>query len=80
MQYTIRNVPEILDSMLRDRAKKEAKSLNQVVLEAIARALGIPQEPVRQRDLSELAGSWVEDPEFERAIENHDQIDKDLWR
>ena len=80
MQYTIRNVPETLDAMLRDRARKEGKSLNQVVLEAIARALGIPQEPVRQRDLSELSGTWREDPEFDRAIEDQDRIDEDLWR
>jgi hypothetical protein len=80
MQYTVRNVPKSLDALLRDRAKKEGKSLNQVVLEAIARAFGVSQEPMRQRDLNELAGSWVEDPEFDRAIEDHDRIDEDLWR
>ena len=80
MQYTIRNVPETLDAMLRDQAKKEGKSLNQVVLEAIARAFGIPSEPVRRRDLSDLAGSWIEDPEFDRAIQDQDGVDEDLWR
>ena len=80
MQYTIRNVPKALDSMLREKAKNEGKSLNLVVLEAIARALGIPNEPVRQRDLSELAGTWIEDPEFDRAIEDQDRIDESLWR
>ncbi len=80
MQYTIRNVPKTVDSRLRDRAKKEGKSLNQVVLEAIARALGIPSEPARQRDLSDFAGTWSEDPEFDRAIEDQDRVDEDLWR
>jgi len=80
MQYTIRNVPKALDAMLRERSKKEGKSLNEMVLEALARAMGFAKEPVRHRDLSSIAGSWVEDPEFDRAIEAQDRIDEDLWR
>jgi hypothetical protein len=80
MQYTIRNVPKRLDAMLRDRAKKEGKSLNEMVIEALARAMGFSKEPIRRRDLSGVAGTWVEDPEFDRAIEDQDRIDEDLWR
>lgn len=80
MQYTIRNVPKTLDAMLRDRARKEGKSLNEMVIEALARAMGFSKEPVRQRDLSGIAGTWIDDPEFDRAIEDQDQIDEDLWR
>lgn len=80
MQYTIRNIPKTLDAMLRDRARKEGKSLNRVVLEAMARAMGFSSEPVRYRDLSHLARTWVEDSEFDRAIEDQDRIDEDLWR
>ena len=80
MQYTIRNIPGALDAMLRDRAKKEGKSLNEVVIEALARAMGFSREPVRQRDLSRIAGTWIDDLEFDRAIEDQDQIDEDLWR
>ena len=80
MQYTIRNIPRALDAMLRDRAKKEGKSLNEIVIEALARAMGFSQEAVPHRDLSGFAGTWVEDPEFDRAIEDQDRIDEDLWR
>ena len=80
MQYTIRNVPTTLDAMLRDRAKKEGKSLNEMVIQALARAMGFAKEPIRQRDLSHLAGTWVEDPEFDQAIADQDRIDEDLWR
>ena len=80
MQYTIRNIPGTLDAMLRDRARKEGKSLNEMVIEALARAMGFSREPVRQRDLSRIAGTWIDDPEFDRAIEDQDQIDEDLWR
>ena len=80
MQYTIRNIPGALDAMLRDRARKEGKSLNEMVIEALARAMGFSKEPVRQRDLSRMVGTWIEDPEFDRAIEDQDRIDEDLWR
>lgn len=80
MQYTIRNVPKTLDAMLRDRARKEGKSLNEMVIEALARAMGFSKEPLRQRDLTGIAGTWVEDGEFDRAIEDQDRIDEDLWR
>ena len=80
MQYTIRNVPKTLDAMLRDRARKEGKSLNEMVIEALARAMGFSKEPLRQRDLTDIAGTWVEDREFDRAIEDQDRIDEDLWR
>ena len=80
MQYTIRNVPKTLDAMLRDRARKEGKSLNEMVIEALARAMGFSKEPLRQRDLTGIAGTWVEDPDFDRAIEDQDRIDEGLWR
>jgi len=81
MQYTIRNIPGALDAMLRDRAKREGRSLNETtVIEALARAMGFSKDTVRQRDLSGIAGTWIEDPEFDRAIEDQDRIDEDLWR
>lgn len=42
--------------------------------------MGLAEEPVRCRDLSDLAGTWTEDPEFDRAIADQDRIDEDLWR
>ena len=37
MQYTIRSVPEAIDRAVRHRARREAKSINAVVVEALAR-------------------------------------------
>jgi hypothetical protein len=34
----------------------------------------------KQRDLSDLAGTWVEDPAFDEAIADQDRIDPDLWK
>jgi hypothetical protein len=36
--------------------------------------------PEKQRDLSALAGTWVEDPAFDEAIADQDKIDPDMWK
>lgn len=80
MQYTLRNVPAPLDRALRALAKREGKSLNEMTLSTLARALGLGAEPVRYRSLADLAGTWQDDCEFDAAIEDQHSIDADLWR
>ena len=80
MQYTIRNIPVALDTAMREEARRRKLSLNQTVLDALCRSLGLSQDPQRLRDLGEIAGSWIEDPEFDRAVADQDRIDKDLWK
>ncbi|HET7205602.1 MAG TPA: hypothetical protein VFI95_03390 [Terriglobales bacterium] len=80
MQYTIRNVPEVLDTVLRRSAREQGKSLNEVTIEALARGAGLGEKRCRQRDLGEIAGSWRKDPAFDRALKQQDRIDPELWR
>jgi len=80
MQYTLREVPSTVDSELRRRAKAEGKSLNMVAIEALIRGTGLGEAPVRQRDLSDVAGTWQEDPDFDDAVADQDRIDERLWR
>jgi len=80
MQYTIRNVPNYLDAALRVSAREQGKSLNEVAIEALARGFGLGQARVRQRDLSDIAGSWRKDPAFERALAAQDTVDEDMWQ
>jgi len=75
MQYTIRNVPELLDAVLRRVAREQGKSLHEVTIEALARGAGLGERRSRQRDLGEIAGSWRKDPAFERALAAQDRID-----
>lgn len=79
MQYTVRNIPAKLDQELRRRARDEGKSLNEVALEAMARGMGHVPEPVRYRDMSTIAGTWKDDPEFDQAIADQDAVDLELW-
>jgi hypothetical protein len=83
MQYTIRNISKQVDQALRRRAKQQRRSLNEVALEALALGAGISvngSPPVKFRDLSDIAGTYVSDPGFEQAMKEQDQIHPDDWK
>ena len=80
MQYTIRNIPKPVDRALCAKGRKERKSLNQVIVEAMQDGLGLNPKPVKYRDLEWFAGTWVEDPEFDLAIAEQDQVHPDDWK
>lgn len=69
-----------MDTALRKRAREQGKSLNAVAIEALARGAGVDGEQGRKRDLRDIAGTWRNDPEFDRALAAQDLIDKDLWQ
>ncbi len=79
MQYTLRNVPANLDRALRHAARDQSKSLNQVAVEALQRAVGLTEEPLKRRDLTDLVGSWKEDPRIDAALRDQDRIDPEMW-
>jgi len=78
-QYTVRQVPDHLDRELRRRAKQEQRSLNAVILDALERALELRSSPRKYHDLDFLAGCWEEDTQFDEAVAQFDQVDKELW-
>jgi len=80
MQYTLRDIPPLLDSELRRRARVEGKSLNTVAVEALARGTGLGETALRQRTLEDVAGTWQEDRDFDEAIADQHRIDESLWR
>jgi hypothetical protein len=80
MQYTIRNIPDYLDATLRDFARREGKSLNEVTVAALVRGAGLVERNCIKRDLSDIAGTWQEDPAFDSAIAEQQKIDEAIWR
>lgn len=78
-QYTLRDIPEALDRALRDLAKREGKSLNQVAREALKRGVGLPAQVGVAHDLDHLIGTWQEDPDFDAAIASQDTVDVEAW-
>ena len=75
MRYTIHSIPEPIDRAVRDRAGREGKSINAVIVEALARGLDVHAARAQHADLDHLIGSWVEDPEFDRAVADFGQTD-----
>jgi plasmid stability protein len=79
-QYTIRSIPESLDQALRDRAAKESKSLNTIVIESLMQSLSLDAKPMRYNDLDALINSWQEDPGFDQAQVEFETIDEEMWK
>ena len=79
-QYTIRGVPRAVGAKLHDKARREGKSINKVAIETLMRGLGMTTEPVVYDDLDSLAGTWVDDPEFDAAIREMDLVDEEIWK
>lgn len=82
MQYTIRDIPPRLDVELRERARREGKSLNQVAVEALAQGVGLDSTITRtpKRSLEDVAGTWKKDPATERALADQDRVDPAMWK
>ena len=80
MQYTIRNIPPMMDRELRERAQRERRSLNETVVETLRRGLGIGGEQPVYDDLDDLVGTWQPDEAFDRALAEQDTVDEDSWR
>jgi hypothetical protein len=76
----VRDVPAHVDRALRRRASEEGKSLNQLLRETAKEAGGDMASPVLHHDLDALAGTWDDDPEFDRALAEQDRVDEAMWR
>ena len=80
MQYTIRGIPPRFDVAVRRDATASHQSLNAVLLKVLERGLDLGPEPVRYNDLNDLAGSWVQDPEFDKVMADMDKVDEAMWK
>lgn len=77
-QYTIRGLPDSVDRAIRERARREGCSLNEVALEALRASVSMGGESLNQ-DPEDLIGTWEVDPGFDAAIREQDQVDEALW-
>ena len=80
MQYTLRNVPPEVDARVRAICAEERLSLNDVLLRLLRDAVGLGLDAPRVRDVSDVAGTWVEDPDFDAALAAQRQVDEELWK
>jgi hypothetical protein len=80
MQYTLRKIPPDVDKTLRQKARRERRSLNEVAVEALARGAGIDPTIVTNHELDFAIGTWVEDAEFDESIADQRRIEPELWK
>lgn len=80
MQYTIRGIPPNVDRALRERAARERKSLNEVAVEMLLRALGLDAVSTPLRSLDDVEGSWVSEPEVDAALDAQRVVDSEMWK
>lgn len=78
-QYTIRGVPRSVDRALRKRADDQGRSLNAILLEVLTDAAAVAKAPRVHDDLDHLIGTWVHDPETERALADQRKVDPRDW-
>jgi len=77
IQYTIRGVPPEVDRLIRRKATRTNRSINQVILDELVHAtIG----SVRKADFSDLVGRWTPDPAFDEIMASQRQVDWDKWK
>ena len=81
-QITLRQIPDVLESQLRNLAKKNKTSLNKVILALLMKTLGLSADSNKKRDLGDLCGTWNPDQfaEFKKNTEQFNQIDPEVWK
>lgn len=81
-QYTIREVPEATDHLLRESALAEGISLNQASIRALERGLGLDGGRVVYRRLRHLAGHLgrQERAAWQKALSEQDVVDPEAWK
>lgn len=80
MRYTVRNIPDEIDRTLRERARSEGKSLNDVVLEVLQAGMSLGDPRPSKRDLSDVWGRCEPDPSLDAAVAECRQIDREEWQ
>ena len=80
---TLRNIPPEVDRAIQKRVR-ETGSINKAVISLLEECIGVQKKKSvrRYHDLDKLAGSWSkrEADEFDRALAEQRQIDKDMWQ
>lgn len=81
---TIHGLDEILDKLIRKRAKKQGNSLNKTIKRLLEESLGIhkKQNSGHRDDFVDLFGIWTkrEAERFSGIIQDLEKIDKKDWR
>ena len=79
---TLRGLAPEVEKRVRVRANREGKSLNRLLGDLVEEGVmgRAEKRPREHHDLDDLIGSWVPDSECDKALEEMDRIDPELWK
>ncbi|TVM03639.1 MAG: antitoxin [Candidatus Brocadia sp. WS118] len=81
---TIRGIDNEIAKLLKERARNEGTSVNALLLKMVKESLGIEKKRRMKiyHDLDHLAGTWSEKDlkEFQKNVEDFENIDKENWK
>lgn len=80
IQYTIRNIPPVVDQVIHKRAKQSGKSFNQTVVDLLTLQTFGTTEPPKDQNFDFLFGKGTLDAAFDEAIADMSRIDGELWQ
>lgn len=79
---SVHGIDKEIEQKIGERAKSEGKSVNRIVKELIAKALGMGEKPPDNRAMFEdLSGVWTEaqEREFMDSIADLETTDEEDW-
>lgn len=80
---SVHGIDEETEKKIGERAKSESKSVNRVVKELIAKALGLGERsPDNREAFADLCGAWTEEEaaEFMDVVADLGTVDAKDWR
>jgi predicted transcriptional regulator len=81
---TLRGLDDELRKRLERVAQERNQSLNATAISLLREYLGLTAPPIHRSydDLDHLAGTWsaAEAAEFDRAVEDFQEVDPELWK
>ncbi len=79
IQYTIRGIPEEVDTSLREEAALYGKSLNSTIIEKLSAEAHQLGGVSKHNDLESFAGCMAHDPDLDEALAEQRKIDPADW-
>jgi len=80
IQYTIRNIPPVVDQVIRKRAKQTGKSFNQTVVDLLSLQTFGTTKPKVDKNFDWLFGQNTIDENFDEILREQRKVDEKLWQ
>jgi hypothetical protein len=80
IQYTIRNIPEPVDRVIKKRSKQSGRSFNQTVVDLLSLQIFGTTELPEDDNFDFLFNINTLDNSFDAVIKDISKVDKKLWK